>query len=338
VVLYEMLSGAPPYRGSLPEIIVQQAAERRRELEPAGGLEAIAEELLSTEPRERPKSALQLIEKIEGLGPLPEDKRSKRSPESTRVQRVRRPTVARSPWPRAMRWGWIAGGLVAATLLSFAFLVGRPVKSGAIETAVMKPAKAVALGIERAESQVTSAAKEWNAEDTKVEEKKDDDRTPATAAPINAAASADRASAKLRSIASLEATIDRSLARRGLSIRDVAGHGAISVLVARWEKAKRAKDIDDANAAAAALVAEIAKIKIDAALVRVKLNRLNGALGHARRLPARKLASMKDQYRTLRNAVEKRNPTDAECRALALRVAQLENQLAYAMHDAGFRG
>ncbi|MBI2373623.1 MAG: protein kinase [Deltaproteobacteria bacterium] len=70
-VMYEMISGRPPFMGSLTEVLVKHATERPEPLPPLGGLERLAEDLLEKVPSDRPASAqhvLQTLEQIAEVG------------------------------------------------------------------------------------------------------------------------------------------------------------------------------------------------------------------------------------------------------------------------------
>ena len=58
VILYEMLAGAPPFRGTVEQILVAKMTARPAPLPSAGPLGALALELLESNPKKRPQSAL----------------------------------------------------------------------------------------------------------------------------------------------------------------------------------------------------------------------------------------------------------------------------------------
>lgn len=67
-MLYEMLSGTPPFRGSLQEIVTKQVTEGPPALTTATGLEPLALRLLERAAEDRPSSADQVITVIDSLG------------------------------------------------------------------------------------------------------------------------------------------------------------------------------------------------------------------------------------------------------------------------------
>jgi serine/threonine-protein kinase len=404
-VLYEMLSGAPPYKGSLPEIIVQQFVERPRPLGNAGGLERLAEELLSKDPGDRPESANDLIERIEKLGrlsdkPVPPgeletaiDRNPKplKRADSTRMDRAQ--SRARSQIRRPPRRRFSSGlGLIVLAVFAGAmvFIAKRPTRVKAIESVVMGPAKAVARELKDdlstlrppdkpAEKPVerfdTPSDQDLGSRVGKAAPPLDPSRSgpdlgsrvgkaappldttppipppsgpaPVVTAPVTPPSNApahethpdNKPKPKLVPIAQLETTLDRALLRRGLSMGDLYSQKTGAPLAQRWDRAKRANNLEEANNVAPQIQAEIPKVKIDSHLVRAKLVRLNGAIARARRtLPAKRLQPIDDQMKTLRTKIEKKNPTDAECRVLVVRVTALEIQLAGAMKSVGVRG
>jgi eukaryotic-like serine/threonine-protein kinase len=68
-VLYEMLSGSPPYRGTFSEIVFQQTTQRPKPPPDAGGLGPLAMRLLSLRPEDRASSAREVIELVDRAEP-----------------------------------------------------------------------------------------------------------------------------------------------------------------------------------------------------------------------------------------------------------------------------
>jgi serine/threonine protein kinase len=67
VILYEMLVGFPPFTGSATHILAQQLSAKPRKPKASRGLESITLALLEKKPDKRPKSADEVIQKIERL-------------------------------------------------------------------------------------------------------------------------------------------------------------------------------------------------------------------------------------------------------------------------------
>ncbi len=68
VILFEMLSGKRPFvSDSAGGLMMLHAEKPVPPLEPAGGLEVLAQSLLAKEPRERPASASEVVEHAQGL-------------------------------------------------------------------------------------------------------------------------------------------------------------------------------------------------------------------------------------------------------------------------------
>ena len=66
VILYEMLAGRPPFRGSFDEVLEAHLSAAPPSLPPSLGLDRLALELLAKLPGERPTSAEDVIHRIEG--------------------------------------------------------------------------------------------------------------------------------------------------------------------------------------------------------------------------------------------------------------------------------
>jgi serine/threonine-protein kinase len=67
VLLYELLTGQLPFRGSGPSVLCSQVRDAPPPPPPAQGLGALALQLLQKEPQARPKSAEELIQRIDAL-------------------------------------------------------------------------------------------------------------------------------------------------------------------------------------------------------------------------------------------------------------------------------
>lgn len=72
VILYEMLSGQPPFKGTMAEILQQQLHQPPPPLPPSAGLERVAAKLLVKDPEGRYASAEEVIEAIRALAIEPE--------------------------------------------------------------------------------------------------------------------------------------------------------------------------------------------------------------------------------------------------------------------------
>jgi serine/threonine-protein kinase len=74
-ILYEMISGGPPFSGTPAEVFALKLSQPAPPLEPAGGLERLAQSLLDRAPEKRPQSAAEVITILEGgsaAGPVME--------------------------------------------------------------------------------------------------------------------------------------------------------------------------------------------------------------------------------------------------------------------------
>jgi serine/threonine protein kinase len=68
VVIYEMLEGRSPFRGSLGEVLVQHVSTKPEKLPPSGGLEKLVKRLLEKNPNKRPPSADAVVNELDRLG------------------------------------------------------------------------------------------------------------------------------------------------------------------------------------------------------------------------------------------------------------------------------
>lgn len=73
VILYEMLCGQPPYRGSLEQVLVAKMTEDPAPLPGAGELGELTLRFLARDPKKRPQNALQARAELSRLSLLSED-------------------------------------------------------------------------------------------------------------------------------------------------------------------------------------------------------------------------------------------------------------------------
>jgi serine/threonine protein kinase len=106
VIMYEMLSGRPPFLGAIQEVAAKHVAVRHEPLEGCDGLEAIVDWLLEKRPRSRPKSAEALAHEIDRW--LESRQRPSQARRVHRRQSVVR-AVSRQATPRRV------GSLIAAS-------------------------------------------------------------------------------------------------------------------------------------------------------------------------------------------------------------------------------
>jgi serine/threonine protein kinase len=114
-LLYEMLSGAPPFRGTLPEIIARQLTEKPPPLPSKTKLEPLAFKMLEREVKDRPKSAEQVIASIDKLDLIPHPVEAPPEvpptvkqviPKSTVKQYVPRDPASTGAFIQAAQVGW----------------------------------------------------------------------------------------------------------------------------------------------------------------------------------------------------------------------------------------
>lgn len=140
---------------------------------------------------------------------------------------------------------------------------------------------------------------------------------PATGEPAEAALASAEAPDEDPS-----AEVTSALARRGLRLTDAADLPALAPAVKRWQATLDGGTRDEVRQAAAALVLEIERAKLDRALLRRKLLRLDSL---TRTLPPAEAAKLGEQAKALWQEAD-HDLSEAECSRLARRVYALEEQ------------
>jgi serine/threonine protein kinase len=115
VMLYEMLCGQPPFRGTLEQILVAKMTEDPTPIEDGGELGALALRFLEKDPEKRPKNALQASAELGRLSLLSDDPKTVRAeiPDLPSYDdSIPQPTVRFTEWdsevtkPPALRDPW----------------------------------------------------------------------------------------------------------------------------------------------------------------------------------------------------------------------------------------
>lgn len=117
VIMYEMISGRPPFNGEMVTVLTQHCAKPPAPLPACGGLERIALELLAKKPADRPANAQVVLRRIGQL-------RQAGFPLSTaEMPPVTLPDGgSAAPKPRASSTGWIVA--IAGAILLAAAMIG----------------------------------------------------------------------------------------------------------------------------------------------------------------------------------------------------------------------
>jgi serine/threonine-protein kinase len=82
-VMFELLSGHPPFQGTTHDVLAHHLHASPPTLPDAGGLELVVYMLLAKTPEERPADALALVRLLDELGPLPDSPLGKKSKPSS---------------------------------------------------------------------------------------------------------------------------------------------------------------------------------------------------------------------------------------------------------------
>jgi serine/threonine protein kinase len=320
-VLYEMLAGNSPFRGSLGEVVVQHASSKPPPLAPAGGLEGLAKKLLEKQPKKRPQSADAVIAAVDALalGPVQKGDIPPRAPtlelslhevmvidapsspelphvndDDTTVpdeERPKAPTKLPPDVPltafteRRERSGRGSRTVVAALVLGAAALT-----------------IAVWRGVIPAPTSLVDV--------------------------VDAPPAVDVASARVeRTQMAVSADLDAALARRGMSRADATELDALAPLLARFD-ATLPTDVTAADALLHELVPEIARARIDPRLIASKLARLSARL-HDDTLPLapKRRAALVARMVALEKEVTL-DLSEAERSRLVLRIFALEQESA----------
>ena len=263
VVLHELLTGAAPFHGSLGEILVQHAHQAPPPLPPARGLEKIAAKLLEKEPRRRPRDAHELLALIDKTGLVPSSSSSSSSRSSSTADLLSAlgpaamtETALRAPPRTAFELAASAatvpvrpqrswrGAAVVVVIIAVAAVAAVVVANGSSAGANVDAAPVKATQ-DKVAAAALDAARALVVRDSVVD---------AGAAVID-----DKAAARAK------ADVDAALAARGFDRHDAANIAAVATAVAAF-------DNDGKNAAA--VVTAIAGARVDAALVRKKIDRV----------------------------------------------------------------
>ncbi len=289
-VLYALITGQPPFLGSVHEVLQKQRETKPRMPPPAGGLETLAMALLEKKPADRPASAQVVIAELERLGLIDDSTdAAPLVPSITMPLRTRMINAAlpAAPGPkRTMGLVAIAGALLVASTAAVVVAlkqkpaapvapIAAPTPSAGPVAAIAKPVEVVAVS--PAASPVETIA-------------------PTSIPPASPKPRVTEAPKPRFDAAALEAKLDLALRKKGLSAADVALAPELAAEVAAARKAIASKDGAAAEAAVERAAAQAAETRIDAKMVKAKLDRISALLGKRTDLSEDKVAAFEERY------------------------------------------
>jgi serine/threonine protein kinase len=313
VVLYHMLAGRPPFQGdALAQVLVKHAVEPPPPLEPAGGLDRLALELLEKDPARRPPSAGSVIAELDRLGldraigaaptvPIPlapflraPSNAAPVPPQNEAPARAISSSGAPLSLEESLSKTWVRQSssparLMAAALTTAAGESDVPLRSR--PRANRPPLGAVPAGLGLAAIAIVAAV-------IYLWPRRDADEL-ATAAPLLDVATAtatapsapepkpaaeviEDAQEAAASLPRLERKVRRAMEQRGLSESDVKGAYETARMWKRFREAKDEGREAAAAVAAAELIDGVKSIPVNARLLKGKLKRVNGLLRSAK--------------------------------------------------------
>ena len=332
IILYEMLSGAPPFEGSMRQVVLQQMATPPPPIGRFGGLDELVLALLEKDPTERPPDAASVAAELSSylpslqptsIGPAPRVERSR----STKTEAA--PVPVRFEAPRPLPWlpvlavivglGLIAFGIGAfsrpsrnqrvtiaprATPPAVAAVVSAAPDDGAVVAPDAAPAPPAPVETPVAEADAPDAAPHVEASDaTSV-------APPSLASPKSAAKPRPSRRRPARKTASRSrvpeprAQLMRVLSSRGLQVRDLDQLEGTTASYRRYRRALRLSDRSEQAAALADLIDAAGRVEVTLGLVRRRLDELSRALEIAHKYSERDdFRKIGDEYLDLSSKV-----------------------------------
>ncbi len=309
VVIYEMLEGRSPFRGSLGEVLVQHVSAKPEKLPPSGGLEKLVKKLLEKNPAKRPPSADAVVNEIDRLGlggpvkfmtldeTLPpmeapageidvtdeaatvglERDVPLAPPSEASSTELYRPAPRPSASPAAGLWPLVVAALlVIGSVGGLAWVLSQPTDEG----------------------------------------------VPADLVPTSAIGAVDTKARIDRMAEQIAASADR----RGLHMREVALIDELAPQYDAFRAASRSGDLAAARQAADQIVPGLATVAIPPRVIVRKLSRLEALLEDGETpLPPKKRQALRAKLTELRNTTE-RELTAAERSQIALLLMGMERQ------------
>lgn len=361
VILYEMIAGKRPFRGSVGEVLGQHTTAPPPPLAPAGGLETLALRMLEKEPADRPASAAAIVRALEELGLLEDGpaalpvappslaERSGSQPQRppagatgssvpllddeevlTEAQSISRvPVGAAQSVQSVQSIQNVQAAQTAQTAPTRVMRASRlSTRPGSLRQAALALviAGAVVAGVvvfgERAED-LSRLAPDAHSAAVKAGAKAIE---AVLAEPTSAAkAKADAAAALELARARAEDDVATALGRRGLTRPDAEGVAGLRAHFKAFDAAQGGADAAGVGAAAAALVREIARVAISERMLRQRLERIASALD-TRTLSKERRASIERDLERLR-ASARRGAPEAERSKAYLDAARLEEAI-----------
>ncbi|MFO0725735.1 MAG: serine/threonine-protein kinase [Myxococcota bacterium] len=340
-ILYEMLTGRPPFSGAFHLVLARQLSEKPAAIPSFDGLGELAMSLLEKQPSDRPASAGAVILKLEDLireGATYIDRAP--TPTPSRATPVAAARAAATTPMNSHRAAWVAGfGAGAIVIASAAWFiaaqarapdlrpraeapVSREADDKAAPEATAEPASPVPLPpttVEADDPEPSSPAAPSRGRPARVVVNRQ--RRPVSAPSVGPARGAQD-----HAFVDLERELSTLLAQRGLVLDDLSAFDAAGV--ERWKAWSAAGGPEPGAPVATTLdrLKSAARVAfIDAAFLSKKLDRVLAKMKRA----AAKGVSIEDaeqRYVSLRRDLEKAQ-TPAELSLMATRISALEAEL-----------
>jgi len=354
-VLFEMLTGEPPFTGNMTEVLFKHATEAPPTLDGAYGLEHLVQALLAKAPADRPRGAREVIDVIDGLSfDAPPTGAALKS--AAMVSAAVAPTQADAPVSITTasppdRRVWIAAALLltAAVMAAVWWLapntvdvVHLPVEANATAPKVDAPAnaevpakvdapanaevpakvdappKAEVPSKVEAPAKVDAPTDEPAAElDEKRKRRAKRKRRRAKRKAAKIAAAAEAPETRAPSISDSMTRIRAALAKIGLVPNDARRIDALSAAMSAFASARSADDRAAAKAAADALIESAKALPLPDALVQAKLQSALSQLSK-KPIPDADLRALENEWFALQARASKVG-ADRDARAKLLR-------------------
>lgn len=312
VILFEMVTGDVPFRGTVSQVLMQHLSAKVPGLDALGPMGALIGTLLDKEPRSRPKDAAAIAEKLDAFARGDDE-------DDTTIVLPEKPAPAPAPAKSDQRWALSIAAIAGAAFISAA--VGA---SLLVREERKKEAEALAP-IEIIETATVAAVVATSTVEHTDELPEGDLPAGVAGDPLPRV---KRIRTKRPPPRALEAELLDILARKGLEPRDLDAIPETRAGLVEWRAARTSGDRERLARAAEALAREVKKATITPELVRAKIDRLERALTEASsKVPQSSLQPLWTEYLELSSAASP-GLAQAQAAVLAARIQKVQQRLA----------